>query len=819
MKVSYIIHKLVKDDGFSLAITLKVAGIILSCDARATLEPLDKKIADHIIKDFNACKTLKQSPLEYGKFEKVPISDKQLSTLLIELAKTKEVLFETKKVVIDALGFSKLFLDLHVSPSEAVFEAFIIDGVSKYGLKEMEAFWGQDSVWILHHGVLKRLKTAGKWFKMALSQEPITGKKLQLFLDHYDNELPLDSSIPEAKFSYEEEKKFQIEPLVILKNTQGLFLELHFNYGPLGIFGFKDPKNQKQNHQDEMFWHNIICDLGVKKSGPDFYVSAHEREKIFTNLLAQGIALQAPGGKKIKLLTTSKAVLKTDEVLASLNLELNFEGTVASLEAIKEACQSQSPLIKLTGGDLGLISPSMLEDLQLSFKGHISGGALITRADYKGDFIMKSFKMQSHSHLSLENAKFHHFKLQLLEFQKLGVAWLLSCLKEGRSCLLADDMGLGKTIQTLAVIDLLRGHLSQGILLICPKSLKLQWQQAAQTHLGAEASHLIIKTFHEVRALPPLEPFSLCVIDEAQNIKNPKTQLFQKISQIQAPLKLALTGTPVENSLNDLLSIFAFLNPELIAEFSQGVSSVNQNKFKKRLAPFILRRTKQEVLLELPELFEQTCYVDMDELQASSYISMIENAKKEPVHSLALLTRLRLAALDPRLIDNSITQMSSKTWQILEDIQTIVQSGQKVILFSQFTSYLALVKAHLEEMKLSYSYLDGSVKDRDKPLSEFKSSVPILLMSLKAGGVGLNLQEADYVLLADPWWNEAAEKQAIDRAYRLGRDRAVVARRYVTAGTLETKLEELKAYKWALLDEITSKPHHELEGVFKIIFS
>lgn len=246
---------------------------------------------------------------------------------------------------------------------------------------------------------------------------------------------------------------------------------------------------------------------------------------------------------------------------------------------------------------------------------------------------------------------------------------------------------------------------------------------------------------------------------------------------------------------------------------------LNQNKIKRLLSPFVLRRTKADVLKDLPKLFEQTIDIEMDEKQALIYQKLIEKAKNEPTHHFSLISQLRLCALDARLVDESHDEPSSKTWQIIEDIETIVSSKQKVIVFSQFTKYLQLLKQHLNEKGLEFAYLDGQTQNRDKPLEDFKGSSSIFLMSLKAGGVGLNLQQADYVLIADPWWNQASEKQAIDRAYRLGREAPVVARRYLTLGSLESKIFELKAHKWALLEDMTSLSDKDLGELLEVIFT
>jgi len=819
MHISYIIHKIKKESGFCLAITIRNNEGVLSCEKRGQLDPKDRLLSEAVIKDYNAHKSLKTANCEYGFFDKLTLSEKQTSFFLTELAKAKQVSFEGKKVVIDPLSYCKLFYHISLSSEYAHIEAFIHDHTEQYPLKEIEAYVGESVVWILHKGVLKRLKQDYKWLKLALSGEPLSGKKREDLLDHYENELPIAQCVPNALFKIEKPTLHVPIPVIILKNDRGLFFDLVFEYPSKGTYCFLDSHNDYLNQADEIFWESLLVENQVKKSGREYFVSSIDQEIVFRKLIELSFVIKTLKNQKVLLLEKAAGSMDESALKAELKLELSFGDKKAALDALMESVIKKNPFVVLDSKEVGILPLNLFQELDVLCKASKKGEVLEFATHLKGDFSFKQIDITDQTLLPLDQLKFDYFSLKLLDFQKQGVAWLLNKIHKNQSVLLADDMGLGKTVQVLALVDLIKLALPLGALVLCPKSIKTQWQEAISTFLKGIDVQIQVMTFHELRATDQALKTSLVIVDEAQAIKNSQTQLFSKVCQIKAPYRLALTGTPIENSLNDVISIFQFLDSKLVEDF-QGLSSVlNASKIKKRLAPFILRRTKKQVLSDLPPLFEQNIDIEMNESQNLIYSGLLESAKKNPLHAFQLLTKLRFAALDPRLIDPEIEEMSPKTWQIIEDITSIVNSSQKVIVFSQFTSYLTLLKQHLETQNIPYAYLDGQTLDRDKAIDSFKADKNVLLMSLKAGGVGLNLQMADYVLIADPWWNEAAERQAIDRAYRLGRKGSVVARRYLTINTLEKKIQELKASKWALLDELSEHTTQNSEGVLELLFS
>jgi SNF2 family DNA or RNA helicase len=319
--------------------------------------------------------------------------------------------------------------------------------------------------------------------------------------------------------------------------------------------------------------------------------------------------------------------------------------------------------------------------------------------------------------------------------------------------------------------------------------------------------------------------FDYVVLDEAQAIKNPSSQVAKAARLLQSQNRLALTGTPIENHLRDLWSIFEFLNPGMLGRASifklhtsEGADDESRKLLSQALKPFILRRTKKEVARELPEKFEQTIVCSMGKQQEQLYAELRDHYRnsllglvkkqglaKSKIHVLEALLRLRQAACHPALLDEKhIDDPSAKLDVLGLHLSDLLEEGHKALVFSQFTSYLAIVRRYLEQRSIPYEYLDGQTRNRKERIEHFQSdpACGVFLISLKAGGLGLNLTAADYVFLLDPWWNPAVEMQAIDRAHRIGQTRQVFAYRLICRNTVEEKIAELQVKKKELADAI-----------------
>ncbi|MBO2013070.1 SNF2-related protein [Hymenobacter negativus] len=444
------------------------------------------------------------------------------------------------------------------------------------------------------------------------------------------------------------------------------------------------------------------------------------------------------------------------------------------------------------------------------------------------------------------------FQGELRPYQKAGYNWLRFVQDYHFGGCLADDMGLGKTVQTLAMLQHRReSGEAQGAasLLVLPTSLVFNWLNEAQkftpdlrvlAYTGTYRDKnpdrfaeydVVLTSYGIVRLDTELlasYKFDYVILDESQAIKNPSSTTSQAVRQLRSKHRLILTGTPVENSTMDLWSQMSFINPGLLGtqaffrkEFLKPIEK-NQDEGRTRrlhalIKPFILRRHKAQVAKELPAKTEQLSYCQMTEEQAHAYEEtksfyrnkILRNLDEHGPAStqfllLQGLTRLRQIANHPRLADETYAHESGKLREVLRMIRNVVAEGHKVLVFSQFVQHLALVRAALDERQMEYAYLDGTTRDRPAEVARFQEDeeLKIFLISLKAGGVGLNLTAADYVFILDPWWNPAVEAQAVDRAHRIGQQRPVFTYKFITQGTVEEKILALQRRKLALVSEL-----------------
>jgi SNF2 family DNA or RNA helicase len=422
-------------------------------------------------------------------------------------------------------------------------------------------------------------------------------------------------------------------------------------------------------------------------------------------------------------------------------------------------------------------------------------------------------------------------RAELRSYQRVGVDWLCFLRDAELGAVLADDMGLGKTLQALCAV---RGR----TLIVAPRSVIHNW--AAEIARFRPA--LRVSVFHGPnRALDPnadvtlttyavlrldierlaAEQWSIAILDEAQSIKNAESQVTRAAYRLQAKFRVSLTGTPIENRLEELWSQMHFANPGLLGgrrDFSErvaaGISSGNSElaeRLRTRIRPFVLRRLKVDVAPELPPKSESILYVELDEAERSAY-DAVHAATRERVMqelgagrvlaALEALLRLRQAACHRALLPGQSADTSAKVERLLECLEEIASEGRRALVFSQWTGLLDLVEPWLQKAAIAFERLDGSTRDRAGVVARFQSDdgPPVLLASLKAGGTGLNLTAADHVFLLDPWWNPAAEDQAADRAHRIGQTRPVFVYRLVAKNTVEERILALQDRKRELVD-------------------
>ncbi len=434
-------------------------------------------------------------------------------------------------------------------------------------------------------------------------------------------------------------------------------------------------------------------------------------------------------------------------------------------------------------------------------------------------------------------------KAQLRDYQQIGYEWMSRLAAWGAGGCLADDMGLGKTVQAIAF--LLQRAEQGASLVVAPASVVLNWQneimrfapalhvsifndaEDRQSLIGSQGKYDVLLCTYGLLAreteLLSKKEWNVVCLDEAHTIKNRSTKMSAAAMALQSKARLLLTGTPIQNHLGELWNLMEFLNPGLLGSFdafrTQFILPIEQEQdtdkrttLRRIIQPFILRRTKADVLSELPEKEDITRRITLTDSERMEYEALRIQAQKEleaedkvTVSLLSNITRLREAACSLSLVDKSITTVSSKLEDMRQLVQQIVEGSNSVLVFSQFTSFLAQARRVLDEDKTDYFYLDGTtpIAQRQKMVEAFqRGEKPVFLISLKAGGLGLNLTNANYIIHLDPWWNPAIEQQATDRAYRIGQHRNVTVYHLIAADTIEEKILRLHQTKRDLSDSL-----------------
>jgi len=532
-------------------------------------------------------------------------------------------------------------------------------------------------------------------------------------------------------------------------------------------------------------------------------------------------------------------------------------GTELSREQVRRLLQQGKTRIRGKSGKELVLSRNDFEEIEsvlLDTNPEQKNGRLEARREHSF-YLRNKYKKDTSSLVSSD------FKLNLIDteisrlrpYQAEGLNWLVGRCNEAGGAVLADDMGLGKTIQTLSVIHHFRGS-GKPSLVICPKSLLGNWKTEVEkffpetkllTYHGPkrkgllgqfEQTDLIISTYEIVfRDLAELNKigFQVVALDEASLIRNADTESAKAVMKLDRQYSLALTGTPVENSVRDLWTIFQFSIPGYLGASSdfklryekalQGNDRPDPQtakRLKERVEPFMLRRTKSEVAKDLPKKIEILEYCDLSGPQQAVYRDLLEKGddlirefsskngqQAARMQVLTLLLRLRQACCDPRLLGlgepDSTSEVSGKLTRLLELVDSGKSGGHKMLVFSQFTGMLQLISLALTERGINFCYLDGSTSNRQAQIDRFQSKdgPPVFLISLKAGGYGLNLTAADTVVHFDPWWNPAVEAQATDRAHRIGQTKPVTVYKLVTKNTVEEKIINLQSKKRAVINQ------------------
>lgn len=612
-----------------------------------------------------------------------------------------------------------------------------------------------------------------------------------------------------------------------------------------------------------------LRELGCRKklngshTNADVEINRRDLGRAVRDLVDDGWEVFADGNR-VRQAGAMKFRVESDVDWFDVNAEIDFEGRSVSFPELLQALERGDATVRLDDGSLGILPEEWLEQIGMisglgtvdedSLRFSNSQAALLdallsAQDDVEFDDKFEEMRQRFRNFTGIEQVNPPDtFKGELRDYQRDGLSWMTFLNEFNFGGCLADDMGLGKTVQYIAML-LRHREANKNLpptLIVVPRSLIFNWRNECERfgpHLkvmeytGMDrsvlrddfAKHDIILTTYgmvrrDITTLKDVE-FDYVVLDEAQTIKNPSSQIARASRLLRARHRLALSGTPIENNAGDLWSIFEFLNPGMLGRstaFRSHVSDPDSPDSRQLVArglrPFILRRTKSEVAAELPDRLEETIYCDMaddqrrlyDELRLHYRDSLLGSIKRDGIakskmHVLEALLRLRQAACHPALLSRGEEEEAyAKLEFLIPHLKELVAEGHKSLVFSQFTSMLSIVRQHLDEAGIEYEYLDGQTRDRQERVNRFQNddSCPVFLISLKAGGLGLNLTAADYVFLLDPWWNPAVEAQAIDRAHRVGQTRTVFAYRMICRDTVEEKIAELQKKKRELADAI-----------------
>lgn len=700
-----------------------------------------------------------------------------------------------------------------------------------------------------------------------------------------------------------EETTFPPLPRMLLRpHEQKMFSdrvkgELHFNYGET-IINRNDPRTSfYQADQRRLIRRDVATErlaleflqtIGFKEqrdyynSTPYLSLKTSRVPKTIQTLLDNGWHVEAEG-KLYRRPGHFNLSVSSGIDWFELHGEVDFEGTTVHLPELLAALKRGQGTVQLGDGTFGLLPEEWMKkygmiaatgaanDDHIRFSRAQAGlldALLAAQPDVEFDATFARMREELKNFAGIEAIEPpESFVGELRGYQKEALGWFQFLQKFGLGGCLADDMGLGKTPMTLALLDSRRElrvdnkNKHAPTLIVVPKSLVFNWQAEAAkftpqlkvlNHTGGEREKETIEHFDEYDVILTTygtlrndailfkdKRFDYVVLDEAQAIKNANTESSKAARLLQSDHKLALSGTPIENHLGELWSLFDFLNPGLLGASSvfglSGNAARNPEEETKRvlsqaLRPFILRRTKSQVAKDLPPKLEQTIYCEMEPAQTKLYNDMKEHYRhallgridkegigKSKMHILEALLRLRQVACHPGLLDpKKATKGSSAKLDVLfSQLEELTAEGHKTLVFSQFTSLLAIVREQLDKTKITYEYLDGKTRNRQERVERFQTdpNCKLFLISLKAGGVGLNLTAADYVFLLDPWWNPAVEAQAIDRTHRIGQTKQVFAYRLITRGTVEEKVLQLQDTKRDLADAIISANNSVIRGL------
>ena len=774
------------------------------------------------------------------------------------LGATGKLFYKKKKVVVDPFTFFEFYFEAEwQEPDTALVTGRWKMGAQSGALQECDCIFPADPSWIIKDSIVRSAKEdiAGKWIRIAASgPKLLIGPELAQFLNQTEDEVAVVWKGDSAAVSADP------LPMLILTDRHGGFADLWFDYGPYGKIASHEPTSASWRKRDaEKGWERDLLETDFIPKIVDqshYYCALNKVAKSLTFLLEIGWTIIDSRGRKV--LRQKQVDFDADiaQEKITVRAKVHYDEHRVDLKDLCGAFNRRETFVELSSDSVALLDRENFSAQWGDFaEQEITTDGIALKKNRFG-MLLPLFEEQNlpiRADLREQIEKMSRceptspiepaaeFNGTLFSYQRDGLQWLQFLQEGGFGGLLADEMGLGKTVQVLAFFS--RCPITRPCLIVVPTSLLFNWQREIEKFLptlpiyrhegkdrhrtkeALEHNHVILTSYALLRLDAELLQdidYQIVVLDEGQAIKNPDSQIANVCLRLKAQMRLAITGTPIENRSEDLWSIFRFLIPDLLGERRQfqGEMLAAQSdsryleRVRKKIRPFILRRKKDQVALQLPPKLEQTVFVEMTEPQRQVYERWLQNTKLGLLKKVSLdnaashrmeileaILRLRQLCVHPWLVEERQEEdpahLSAKFERLMADLQEVVEENSKVLVYSQFTQMLGLIEQAVKKKGWKYVYLDGSTTDREKVVQQFQEDpeTQIFLISLKAGGVGLNLTAADYVFLYDPWWNEAVERQAIDRAHRLGKTGTVIARRYITALSIEEKIMHLKTHK------------------------
>ena len=877
----------VTKEGHNYNLTFPPGGHFVSKWRSLTTQVADQEAFHFLLKEellFQQKKTGKTPHLDSLSLKQMHISPSQVEQAFQKLNTTQQLFCQGKQLVIDLFGKTEFYYEgTSLKTGQLEIQGALRWNETTLSLQECTVVGaGKPHHWFVRGVILKFIKTAINWKELQeliIAPRLLEGGKKQTFLEELDPE-DCDSPTLVMKEGSLEEASEGTSPFPILKLTDrwGACADLWMDYGQGGLIASHDPRSIikdkkgallfKRQFEAENQWEKDLLETDyIKKivGTSHYYCPLNCVAKSLSFLLDIGWRVEDLLNRQLIKQTGVHILLEENRKMITVKGHLSYGAHETDVSTVLGAFNRREHFVQLSSDRIGLLSLEGVEQTlhDIAQEGEWIGGEMQIKKSRFGALAPLWEHAKSSPSLETLKDKWEHFtsiqealpssefKGTLRPYQQQGVNWMAFLQEYGFHGILGDEMGLGKTVQVIAFLSRqpFNKESQRAHLIVMPTSLLFNWRNEIQqflpgrscyTHHGSgrtksleqlQKEDIILTSYATLRldlTLFQSLQYECLILDEAQMIKNGKTQTAQAVCQLDANLRLSLTGTPVENHLLELWSHFHFLIPDLFGsqeQFEADLLAAQSDRrylerIKKKSAPFLLRRKKEEVATDLPPKLEQVVWIEMAEEQRAVYEKFLAQCKsgllkkvesegvgKHRMEILEAILRLRQICCHPLLVSSLLEEevsVSSKFDMLLQDLETIVDEGHKVLVYSQFTTMLHLMTKAAKEKGWSFGYLDGGTKNREEVVTQFQEdpTQSLFFISLKAGGVGLNLTAADYVYLYDPWWNEAVEEQAINRAHRIGRKDSVIAKRLVVAESIEEKMMLLKGAKRLIIEDL-----------------